>query len=176
MKKQRDSRTGVKGAARQAAGPARRSRTPAGLDGPPGQAARPALTVGEIMKSPVTTAKPSDTAADLIDLTRRHRIRHFPVLENDQLVGIVTDRNLREATTHPRVFSLILDLIASMDRLTVQEIMTHEVVSATPETPLSEAARLMVDRKVGCLPVVKDGRLVGILTHDDLLDVFAVPK
>lgn len=130
-------------------------------------------TVREVMVSPVVTATPRDTLADLFTLSQRRQVRHFPVVEHERLVGIVTDRNLREAATHPAVYNLLLDLLASLDRATVEQIMVREVVTVTANTSLRDAAKLMRERKVGCLPVVEDGRLIGIVTASDLLGVLA---
>ncbi|MBI4587239.1 MAG: CBS domain-containing protein [Candidatus Rokubacteria bacterium] len=130
-------------------------------------------TVREVMVSPVVTATPRDTLADLFTLSQRRQVRHFPVVENERLVGIVTDRNLREAATHPAVYNLLLDLLASLDRATVEQIMVREVITVTANTSLRDAAKLMRERRVGCLPVVEDGRLIGIVTASDLLGVLA---
>ena len=132
-------------------------------------------TVAEVMVSPVVTANPRDTLADIRTLSQRRQIRHVPIVENGKLVGIVTDRTLREASTHPAVYNLLLDLLASLDRGTVEEIMIREeeVVTVTPDTSVRSAARLMRERKVGCLPVVQEGRLVGIVTTSDLLAILS---
>jgi len=130
-------------------------------------------TVGDVMRSPVVVATPTSTATDLVSLRRQHGIQHFPVVEDGRIVGIVTDRNLREAVTDPRVFTLLLDLIASMDRVVVRDIMVRDVVTASRDVPLPEAARLMVERKIGCLPIVEEGRVVGIVTATDILAVVA---
>lgn len=126
-------------------------------------------SVGDVMKSPVVTVKPDDKLMDLINLSRQLRIRHLPVVDGDRLVGLVSDRNLRESTQHLAVFSLMLELAASLNKAIAESIMVREVVTTTPDTPVSEAARLMRDRKIGCLPVVKGGKLVGIVTVSDLL-------
>lgn len=126
-------------------------------------------TLAQVMKAPVITAKPQDTAVDLGHLARRHQIRHFPVVEGDKLVGIVTDRTIREATTSPRIFQLLLDLLATVDRVRVEEIINPNVITGPPDMPLPEAAKLMLERKIGCLPVVKDGKLIGIVTTADVL-------
>ena len=126
-------------------------------------------TIGQVMKSPVVTAKPGDTLADLITLSRQRRIGHFPGVEGDKVIGIVTDRTLREASTHPAVYNLLLDLLASLDRGLVEQIMIREVVTASPGTPVAEAVKLMREHRIGCLPVVKDGKLMGIVTASDLL-------
>ena len=139
----------------------------AGRGRSPGSA--PAVTVGKIMRSPVTTVRPSDTAAQVLALVQRQRIRHVPRVENDELVGVVTDRNLQTATTAPHVFALLLDFISSMDRTRVEDIMAPDVITATPDTPVADAARRMVERKIGCLPVIQAGKLVGIVTQEDLV-------
>ena len=126
-------------------------------------------SIGQVMKSPVVTAKPGDTLADLVTLSRQRRIGHFPVVEGDKVVGIITDRTLREASTHPAVYNLLLDLLASLDRGVVEQIMIRDVITARPETPVVDAVKLMREHRIGCLPVVRDGKLVGIVTAFDLL-------
>lgn len=126
-------------------------------------------TIGQVMKTPVVTAKPGDTLADLVTLSRQRRIGHFPVVEGDKVIGIVTDRTLREASTHPAVYNLLLDLLASLDRGLVEQIMIRDVITASPETPVTDAVKLMREHRIGCLPVVRDGKLVGIVTAFDLL-------
>ena len=132
-------------------------------------------TVAQVMVSPVVTANPRDTLADIRTLSQRRQIRHVPVVDDGKLVGIVTDRTLREASTHPAVYNLLLDLLASLDRGTVEQIMVRgeEVVTVPPDISVKGAARLMRERKVGCLPVVQEGRLVGIVTTADLLAVLS---
>ena len=126
-------------------------------------------SIGQVMKSPVVTAGPGDTLADLVTLSRQRRIGHFPVVEGDKVIGIVSDRSLREASTHPAVYNLLLDLLASLDRGLVEQIMIRDVITATPDTPVVEAVKLMREHRIGCLPVVRDGKLVGIVTASDLL-------
>jgi acetoin utilization protein AcuB len=130
-------------------------------------------TLAQVMKAPVITVKPQDSAIDLGHLARRHQIRHFPVVENDRLIGIVTDRTIREATTSPRIFQLLLDLMATVDRVRVEEIINPNVITAPPDMSLPAAAKLMLERKIGCLPVVKDGKLIGIVTRSDVLGALA---
>ena len=94
---------------------------------------------------------------------------HFPVVEGDKVIGIITDRSLREASTHPAIYNLLLDLLASLDRGRVEQIMIRDVITAPPETSVVDAVKLMREHRIGCLPVVKDGKLVGIVTASDLL-------
>lgn len=126
-------------------------------------------TIGQVMKSPVMTARPGDTLADLVTLSRQRHMGHFPVVEGDKVIGIITDRTLREASTHPAVYNLLMDLLASLDRGLVEQIMIRDVITASPETPVVEAVKLMREHRIGCLPVVRDGKLVGIVTASDLL-------
>jgi acetoin utilization protein AcuB len=134
----------------------------------------PMKRVSDAMKSPVVTAKPGDKLGSLLAFVSTRKIGHFPVVEDGKVVGIVTDRDLRLAATHPAVYDLLLDLLASLDRGSVEEIMGREVITVTPDTSVARAAQLMLERKIGCLPVVSDdGRLVGIVTTTDVMAAFA---
>jgi acetoin utilization protein AcuB len=103
------------------------------------------------MSSPVHTVDPETPVADAVLLLRRHRIRHLPVLAGGRIVGVVTDRDLRGIAADAPVGS----------------IMSQPVTVVTPRTGIDRAARLLFDRRIGCLPVVDDGALVGILTQTD---------
>lgn len=94
-------------------------------------------------------------------LMAEHRIRHIPVVSGDGLVGILSDRDLREALPSPTSPAGATAFAAAMDRITV-----------TPQIPLAEAVHLLVRRKIGCLPVMEAGRLVGIETETDMLQAF----
>ncbi|MGO9452750.1 MAG: CBS domain-containing protein [Candidatus Binataceae bacterium] len=127
--------------------------------------------VKDIMTSEGTTLKRNDKLTLADDLMRLGRIRHLPVLDDDEqeLVGIVSQRDLfRDALARALGYGQrgrrkILDTFA------IKEVMVTDVITAAPETSLADAARVMLERKIGCLPVVKDGRLVGILTESDFV-------
>jgi acetoin utilization protein AcuB len=123
------------------------------------------LRVRDVMsRDPVTIAPDAPLGAALTAMQARE-IRHLPVVEPDcRLVGIVTDRDLRQATL-ARVHAL---RDAERDLL-VQDVMTCAVVTIDAEASVSRAARLMYERRIGSLPVVEAGRLVGIVTERDLL-------
>lgn len=121
------------------------------------------MLVQDVMHTPVVTAAPDDHLADTYALMQKRDIRHLPVVEGERLAGVVTDRDLRLATSrlHPHPFD-------PEDRL--DEVMTHQVLTASPRDPVEEAARLMRAHKIGCLPVVEGEKVVGIVTGTDLLD------
>lgn len=111
------------------------------------------------MTREVVTVEPSMDLVAALDLIRSHGFRHLPVLEGGRLVGVITDRDLRVA----------LDEDGTPDDATVAELMTAPPITTTPGTPVEEAAQILADKAIGCLPVLDDGDLVGILTESDLL-------
>ncbi len=103
-----------------------------------------------------------------------HRIRHLPVVEGRRLVGILTDRDIRQAAPSSAASLTSRERDEFMDFLRVGQVMTRRIISVTPITSISEAARLLRRYWIGCLPVVEDRLLVGILTSSDLLEVLAL--
>lgn len=114
------------------------------------------------MTRDVVTVEPSTTIAEALDLARSHEIRHLPVVDGTRLVGVVTDRDLR----------LALGADGSPGEATVTDIMTSPAVISPPDTPVEVAAQMLIENRIGCLPVVEDEALVGILTESDLLRAF----
>lgn len=112
----------------------------------------------------VVTIGPEESLKRAVALMRGQHIRHLPVVEGKRLVGIVTDRDLREAGGSALRAVGSPTTPTTLDRLAVSGIMTREVITATPELPVEEAARLLVQHKIGCLPVVRADEVVGILT------------
>jgi len=126
-------------------------------------------TVRDIMaKDPVTLGR--DDTLDLArDIMTLGRIRHFPVVENDELVGVVSQRDLFRVSLGS---AMRYDENAQREFLktvAVKDVMSYPPLSVTADAPIKEAARLMVDRKIGCLPVLDAGKLVGLITETDLL-------
>lgn len=131
------------------------------------------LKVADIMTREVLTLAEDDTLADARRFMERAAIRHLPVLRDGVVVGVLSHRDLLAAS-----FSLFADVTARderrmLARIPVHEAM-HEALVISPETPVPEAARVMLDRKLGCLPVT-DGerRLVGIITEADFVRLAA---
>lgn len=104
------------------------------------------------------------------ELVEEKRLRRFPVLEGGRLVGIVTDRDLRNATSSSVVLTEKKYHDYLLDTIKVESIMTPDPRTVSPETSLKEAAGIILEMKVGGLPVVEGDRLVGIITETDLLN------
>jgi acetoin utilization protein AcuB len=115
------------------------------------------------MKAPVTVVDIAGTLAAAYSLMQERKIRHLPVVRKGKLVGVVTDRDLRLATS-----SLAAKPFSPQARL--GKVMSAPVRTADPLDPVEEAARTMRQLKIGCLPVVSEDEVVGIVTGVDLLD------
>ena len=129
------------------------------------------LKVRDVMTADPTTLKRNDKLTLADDIMLLGRIRHLPVLDDDgqRLVGIVSQRDLfRDALAQALGYGRHAQR-KILDTLSVKEVMTGDVVTTSPDTSLVEAARLLTERKIGCLPVVENGRLVGILTEGDFV-------
>ena len=102
-----------------------------------------------------------------------HRIRHLPVVEDRRLVGILTDRDIRQAAPSAASNLTSREREEFLDYLHVGQVMTRRIISVSPGTSMAEAARLLLRYRIGCLPVVESRFLVGILTTSDLVEVLA---
>jgi CBS domain-containing protein len=129
------------------------------------------MKVRDWMTREVASVRRNDKLAIADDVMRLGRIRHTPVLEDhsDDLVGIVSQRDLFRGALAGALGYGQHAQQKVMSMLVIKDIMATDPVTTTPDTPLADAARLMIERKIGCLPVVEDGRLVGILTESDFL-------
>ena len=133
------------------------------------------LKVRDVMSSDPITLKRNDKLTLADDIMRLGRIRHLPVVDDDGqiLVGIVSQRDLfRDALAQALGYGRHAQR-KILETLSVKEVMAGDVVTTSPDTPLIEAARLLTERKIGCLPVVENGRLVGILTEGDFVALIA---
>jgi acetoin utilization protein AcuB len=124
------------------------------------------LLVKDSMTREVVTLSPQTTAGEALALCRERRIRHLPVLDDGRLVGIVSDRDLRSAT--PALGDPAR--AEALGRILVRDVMAREVATIRPDDPIEEAANAMREKKIGCLPVVEDGALLGIVTSSDVME------
>ncbi|MDZ4340111.1 MAG: CBS and ACT domain-containing protein [candidate division NC10 bacterium] len=132
------------------------------------------MTVGKVMSARPVVVEPKAPLREVCRLMAEHRIRHVPVISADGLVGVISDRDVREALPSPIGPDGAAEYAAAMDHIAVWKVMAEQVITVTPRTPLAQAAHLLADRKIGCLPVIEAGRLVGIVTETDVLRAFAV--
>ncbi len=123
------------------------------------------LRVRDSMTRDVVTIAPEASVAEAWELCRRHRIRHLPVVEEGRLVGLVSDRDLRDASP-PRSSG---DEEHSFGWARMRDIMSTDLVTIHPLDTIEHAAREIYERRIGCLPVVEEGRLVGIITSSDMM-------
>lgn len=131
------------------------------------------IRVGDRMTRSVVTIHSDALVSGAVGVMRTRHIRHLPVVDRaGRLVGIVTDRDLRQLMFDPAVQARLGNATDALRGLTVREVMTWGAVSVTPATSIRDAARLMHERKVGALPVVAGDRVVGILTERDVLAIF----
>ena len=127
------------------------------------------MLVRDCMTKDVVTLEPNDALVTAEDVMRLGRIRHMPVVEDDELVGIVSQRDLFHSALVKALGFGTHATQKARETLLVKEAMTTTVTTITAETPLADAARLMLDQKIGCLPVVEGKKLVGILTEADFV-------
>jgi acetoin utilization protein AcuB len=126
--------------------------------------------VADIMTPNPVTVTPRNAIRTAVNLMREVGCRRLPVIDRDRLVGIITDRDLRRAANSPFVVREQWYDNFILDHIEVGSCMTPNPLTIPPDAPVSEAARLMRDHKIGGLPVVAGGHLVGIVTETDLLN------
>ena len=130
------------------------------------------MVISEIMTRELVTLSPEQSLREAVELLLAHRIRHLPVVEEgSRLVGIVTDRDVKRAT--PSLLSGVgrEEYERVLEETRVAQFMTREPMVISPGTPVKTVVKILVDTKVGALPVVNAGHLVGIVTEIDLLRV-----
>jgi acetoin utilization protein AcuB len=129
------------------------------------------MLVQDVMTRDVVTLIPEQTLRDAITLLRRERIRHLPVVDGPRVVGIVTDRDVKRAT--PSVVAGIRndEYDNSLRTITVDQLMTRDPITVSSRASLKSAVEIFINMRIGALPVVDEGRLVGILTDVDVLRV-----
>ena len=123
------------------------------------------------MKTQLVTLKPEDPLRDAVSLEMQKKIRHIPVVDGaGKLLGIVTDRDIKRALPSPLTGALARQEYDDvLDKTAVSKVMTKEPASVSPDATLADAVKIMFEKKIGGLPVVENGKLVGIFTQTDAL-------
>jgi acetoin utilization protein AcuB len=128
------------------------------------------IRVADWMTESVLAVETFDSIAIARQLMAKHRVNQLPVLDNDNLVGLVTDRDIRDAYPTSMMIHRGEEIDRFAEKITVEEVMTHDLFIVRPETPLAKAVGLLRRHRIGSLPVVKNKNLVGIITRSDILD------
>jgi CBS domain-containing protein len=127
------------------------------------------MQVAEIMQNDVMTSTPELSISQAQKLLQTHRIRHLPVVSGTHLVGMVSDRDLRDVLPSPATSLSHGERAYQLDTMPIKTCMTKNVATVSPQTDAQQAARLLVNGYFGCLPVVVNQTLVGMVTAVDLL-------
>jgi acetoin utilization protein AcuB len=131
------------------------------------------MLVRERMSTHPVSIAPNTSLPDAISLMREKKVRRLPVLDSQQrLVGIVSDKDLLYASPSPATSLSVWEMHTLLNKLTVDKVMTPDVITVAEDTPIEEAARIMADRRIGGLPVMRRGEMVGIITETDLFRTF----
>ncbi len=130
------------------------------------------MLVGERMSRPVIAITKDMPIHEALALFKKEHIRRAPVLQNGQLIGIVSDKDLLNASPSPVSSLSVWEMNYLLSKVTVQEVMTRKVLTVQTDTPIEEVARLMSDNKIGGIPVMDDHKVVGMITETDLFKTF----
>lgn len=130
------------------------------------------MLVGERMSHPVITIPPDMPIVDALAMMKREHIRRTPVVKDGKLIGIVSDKDLLNASPSQATSLSVWEMNYLLSKIQIKDVMTRDVFTVTETTPIEEAARIMADNKIGGLPVMRGDRLVGIITETDLFKVF----
>jgi len=131
------------------------------------------MLVKERMSTHPITINPATSLHDALQTMHESHVRRLPVLDKDgNLVGIVLEKDLLYASPSPATSLSVYELNYLVAKITVDDLMTRDVITVSEDCPLEEAARIMVDNEIGGLPVMRGTQLVGMITESDLFKVF----
>jgi acetoin utilization protein AcuB len=130
------------------------------------------VKVRDLMTSKPLTVGIDTTVVEARRMMVEHRFRHLLVTDVGRLAGIITDRDIRLNLPSPATSLSVWEINYLLARMTVGSVMTTAVITVDPNRDAVEAARIMLDHKIGALPVVDAGTVVGIMTETDILRAF----
>jgi acetoin utilization protein AcuB len=126
------------------------------------------MFVSDWMTREVIIIGPDDYLSDAITLMKENEIKHLPVMKGGKIKGVISDRDIKEYSPSKATSLDIYELHYLLANTKVKEVMRTKVVTAAPDMPVEEAAMIMLDGDIGCLPVLADGRLCGIISDKDI--------
>jgi acetoin utilization protein AcuB len=130
------------------------------------------MFVGERMSRPVISVSPDESINDVLAMFKREHIRRAPVMKGGKLLGIVSESDLLNASPSSVTTLSIWEMNYLISKVKVKNVMTKKVTSVDKDTPIEEAARIMADQKIGGMPVLSAGKVVGMITETDLFKIF----
>ena len=131
------------------------------------------MLVRNRMTSDPITVNPATSVPEAVRIMREKGIRHLPVVDDGgKLIGIVAQTDLLHASPLQATALSIFEMSYLLANLHVREVMVSPVITVSEDAPLEEAARIMVEKKIGCLPVMHDGELVGLITETNIFETF----
>lgn len=129
------------------------------------------MLVKELMTTDLMIIKRNESVKKAQNIFENNSFRHLPIVEDGRVLGVISDRDINRSIAISATVSEMCG-VEMDDELKVESIMTKDFLSIAPDDKLKEAGRIMMERKIGCLPVVDNGRLVGIITETDILKKF----
>jgi acetoin utilization protein AcuB len=126
------------------------------------------MYVSDWMTTKVSFVSPDDYLSDAVSLMKEKHIKHLPVLKSDKLKGILSDRDIKEFTPSKATSLDIYELNYLLAKTRIKDIMKTKVITAPSDTPVEEAALILLQENIGCLPIVDEGKLAGIITDCDI--------
>ena len=130
------------------------------------------MLVGERMSRPVISVSPDAPIHDVLAMFKKEHIRRAPVIKEGKLVGIISQGDLLNASPSPVTTLSVWEMNYLLSKVTVKRVMSKKVTTVDIDTPIEEAARIMADSKIGGMPVMNNGKVVGMITETDLFKVF----
>ncbi len=130
------------------------------------------MFVGERMSHPVISISPDTSIHDALAMFKKEHIRRAPVIKDGKLVGIISERDLLNASPSPVTSLSVWEMNYLLSKVTVKQVMSKKVKTVDADTPIEEVARIMADNKFGGMPVMRSGKVVGMITETDLFKVF----
>jgi len=129
------------------------------------------MNVGRRMSHPVITVQPNTSITKVHELMTHEKIQQTPVVKDGKLIGIVSEKDILKAYPSPVTSLSVWEITSLLEKITVKDIMVEKVFTVNEDTPIEDAARMMVDNQISSLPVMRGKELVGIITKSDLFRI-----
>ena len=126
------------------------------------------MYVSDWMTRKVIILYPEDYLSDAISMMKQHHIKHLPVLKNDRLKGIISDRDIKEYSPSKATCLDVYELHYLLAKTPIKDVMKSKVITTPPDAAIEEAAMVLLDHNIGCLPVIEQGHLTGIISDKDI--------